>query len=208
MVKLTGPLFSMSASGTIGGTITYARKGGTPYARQHVIPHNPRSAGQTGNRAMWRFLSQNWAGLSQADKDTWQVLADSKSGQPFNAFMSNNQSDWKQFQSPEQSYPRSNSGTIGSHTGLTVTGGVGLVNGDIDLTTLEDNWGMMIFRSASTGFATALSNCVLIIPVDSVAIFPFVDSPVPAGAWFYNFRLFTDEGVLGAEDGELTATVT
>lgn len=198
----------MTASGTLGSTITFARKGGTPYVRQHVIPHNPRSAGQTGNRAMWRFLSQNWAAISQANKDTWQVLADSKSGQPFNAYMSKNQSDWRQFQTPEQTYPRSNSGTLGSIVSNTVTGGVGQVTGLVTYDTIDDNWGIAIFRSDTTSFSTGVDNCVKIILADQVGAFPWTDSPVAAGTWFYNFRSFTDEGVVSAEEGELTATVT
>ena len=40
MPKVTGPLMSMSASGTIGNTITFDKRG---FVRQRVIPTNPKS---------------------------------------------------------------------------------------------------------------------------------------------------------------------
>jgi hypothetical protein len=43
MAKATGPLMSMSASGTLGGTLTYDKRG---FVRQHVIPANPQTDAQ------------------------------------------------------------------------------------------------------------------------------------------------------------------
>lgn len=208
MVKLTGPLFSMGASGTIGNTITYARKGGTAYARQRVVPFNPRSPGQTGFRAMFKFLSQNWAGLDTPQKNSWQALADSLSGQKFNAYMHDNQKLWQQFGAPHRTYPNPGTGSVDTSANTTVMGQVGQVTGTYLPVAPTDNWGQMIFRSDTTGFTTAISNCVLIVLMDSTGLKFWVDSPVPAGDWFYNYRNFTTEGILGAEIGEDPVTVT
>ena len=43
MAKVTGPLMSMEASGTIGNTITFDRRG---FVRTRVIPTNPQSEAQ------------------------------------------------------------------------------------------------------------------------------------------------------------------
>jgi len=43
MAKVTGPLMSMSASGTVGSTITFDKRG---FVRERVIPANPQSAPQ------------------------------------------------------------------------------------------------------------------------------------------------------------------
>lgn len=50
MAKLSAPLLSLSASGTIGDLITYGKWKGINYARQRVIPANPNSAGQQSQR--------------------------------------------------------------------------------------------------------------------------------------------------------------
>ncbi len=47
MPKVKGPLFSQEASGTLGGNITFDRRG---FVRQHVTPANPQTAAQGNQR--------------------------------------------------------------------------------------------------------------------------------------------------------------
>lgn len=56
MAVLTGPLMSLSASGTIAKTIVYANWKGIQYARTRVIPANPQSTQQTNTRTVFAFL--------------------------------------------------------------------------------------------------------------------------------------------------------
>lgn len=58
MAVLTGPLMSLSASGTIADTITYANWKGVQYARTRVIPSNPQSTEQTRTRTVFSFLQE------------------------------------------------------------------------------------------------------------------------------------------------------
>jgi len=53
MAKLTAPLLSFGARGTIAQTMTFASWKGRPYARQRVVPANPQSAGQTTTRSLF-----------------------------------------------------------------------------------------------------------------------------------------------------------
>jgi len=66
MAKLTAPLFSIEASGTIGKTITYSRWHGRSYARRRVVPLNPQSADQVAIRNAMRCLAVgvHWANLT------------------------------------------------------------------------------------------------------------------------------------------------
>src|ERR1043165_9281127 len=47
MAKVKGPLMSMEASGTVGDTITFDKRG---FVRQRVIPTNPQSDSQGNTR--------------------------------------------------------------------------------------------------------------------------------------------------------------
>lgn len=49
MAKVTGPLMSMQASGTLGDTITFDKRG---FVRNRVIPANPQSDAQGNVRQM------------------------------------------------------------------------------------------------------------------------------------------------------------
>ncbi len=50
MTRVQGPLFSITASGTIGDAIVYSNWKGLPYVRARVIPANPRTADQVSAR--------------------------------------------------------------------------------------------------------------------------------------------------------------
>jgi len=66
MAKTTGPLFSLTASGTVGKTITYSNWKGRPYVRRRVIPLNPMSADQQAVRNAMRCLASSitWANVT------------------------------------------------------------------------------------------------------------------------------------------------
>ena len=53
MAKVTGPLLSIGSSGQIGKSQVYANWKGINYARQHVVPANPRSTAQTTQRNLF-----------------------------------------------------------------------------------------------------------------------------------------------------------
>lgn len=50
MAKVTGPLMSLEASGTIGNALTFSRWVGRPYVRRYTIPGNPQTLGQEAQR--------------------------------------------------------------------------------------------------------------------------------------------------------------
>lgn len=50
MAKVTGPLMSLEASGTIGNALTFSRWVGRPYVRRYTIPGNPQTLGQEKHR--------------------------------------------------------------------------------------------------------------------------------------------------------------
>jgi len=55
MAKLSGPLFSLTASGAIAKTLVYFGWKGLKVARQYVVPSNPKTAAQTTQRG---FLTE------------------------------------------------------------------------------------------------------------------------------------------------------
>lgn len=72
MARLTAPLLSLSASGTIGKAITFATWKGIPYARTRVIPANPKTAAQQEVRGVFGTLNELWKRMPQLARDPWQ----------------------------------------------------------------------------------------------------------------------------------------
>lgn len=60
MARLTAPLLSLGASGSIAKSLVFASWKGIPYARVHVIPANPRSAAQQDIRGIFTTLNELW----------------------------------------------------------------------------------------------------------------------------------------------------
>lgn len=60
MAKVTAPLMGFAASGAIAKSIVYGSWKGIKYARQHIIPANPRSTEQTDTRSVFTFASRVW----------------------------------------------------------------------------------------------------------------------------------------------------
>ncbi|MEI7961339.1 MAG: hypothetical protein WCI04_03305 [archaeon] len=67
MAKVTGPLFSMSASGQLGKAIVHFGWKGLNVVRQYVIPSNPQSATQGSNRI---FLGGTGRAVGTVAKDS------------------------------------------------------------------------------------------------------------------------------------------
>ena len=60
MAKVTGPLMSLDASGTVANTMTFSRWKGINYVRQRVIPTYRRTTEQAAIRDIIKDASEAW----------------------------------------------------------------------------------------------------------------------------------------------------
>ena len=208
MVKVYGPMMSLDASGSVAGALTFSKWKGRNYVRQRVVPANPRSALQVAVRAMLKFLSQAWTNVGSTPQASWEDLADASAISAFNAYVGKNQARWREFQAPSQTHPAAETGTEPVATLDSATGGVRHIDHEFTVTTLNDVWGVMIFRSPTGSFNTAISNCIAVLEVDQTGTLVYTDSNPTPGEYYYDARFFTKEGKLGAEEGEVNATAT
>ncbi len=98
MAKVSGPLFSMEASGKFAGNLVFGKWKGRPVVRQLVTPSNPRSAGQEDARnrmrvsgSVQKFVNANTqinANLTLTDKA--EISAIAPSGYAWNGFLVDN----------------------------------------------------------------------------------------------------------------------
>jgi len=207
MVKVHGPMFSLAASGTIGKAATFSNWKGRPYVRERVIPANPKSGPQIGMRAMLSFLSKEWAGLSTVEKATWEARAKATVIAPFNAFTSYNQTRWRSYKGPTQSFPAAEISTPAAAPTTTVTGGIRQCELSIADGAPAPDWGFIVHRSTVTGFTPAYSNCVMVKPKTATPTV-LIDTPLAPGVYYYRVQGFNDDGVKGALEAETTGTVT
>lgn len=210
MVKVFAPMLSLDATGTIGDAITFSKWKGRHYVRERIIPANPRSGLQTGFRAMFKFLAEEWSAIAGGHQSSYNTLADSMAISPFNAYVRANQRRWRNYKPPANNLVASEDGTLMIWDGgaPAAVGGPSNVTLTMTPNTVNTNWGVAIFRSTSTGFTPGLSNCIHVLHVKDAEAHTFVDSPLAADTYYYDTRMFTIDGRWGALDGEINGTAT
>jgi len=208
MAKVSGPLMSMAASGSLAGSMVFSRWKGRPYVRQLVTPRNPKSGSQVGVRSMFKFLAQQWDAQSAPDKATWEDRADQTIISPFNAYMAFNQARWRDFNTPSSADPPLGTGTPPTGpTGTATPDGRAMILEITDGVTPPD-WGYAIFRSVTGTFTLAWSNCIAVVQWDNSGVTTHVDSPLDPDQYYYNAIGFLKSGVEGADGTEFDGTIT
>ncbi len=86
--RVTGALFSMSASGTIGKVVTYGKWKGRPWARVWFKPENPQTEKQVNVRTAMSILVSYWQVLDAGNKTLWDAYAVPFGMSGFNKFVS------------------------------------------------------------------------------------------------------------------------
>lgn len=87
-VKLIGPMYSISARGTVGKAFTFLIWKGIQYAREYFIPANPKTVKQVNIRTAMQLIVAYWHTRSQAYKDLWKDLAKGEQYTGMNLFIS------------------------------------------------------------------------------------------------------------------------
>ena len=198
MVRVTGPLYSQDASGTIGKVIVFSKWKGRNYVRKHVKPANPQSAKQRSRRGIIAFLAESWAALSQGSKDAWAHLAKMGNFSTFNAYTRTGADRYSQGYAPQHTPEMA----ITSAPCASPTVTAALVGRLATLTFTSQNplgsvWGTALMR---TGISTGPS-----WPADVIAILPtplanttyqVTDHLKAAGTYYYACRSFNVDGIL------------
>ena len=208
MAIVKGPAMSLDASGSLAGAIVFSKWKGRNYIRQLVTPANPRSGAQTGFRSSMKFLAQNWAGLTDAEKATWLDRASDMIVSTFNAFTSYNQLRWRNFLTPSQEDPAAEVSTPATAPTGAAVAGVRMATVTLTDSGTAPDWGYLLFRSESTGFTPAISNAIALFPWDVAGATVYIDTPLDPATYYYRSKGFNDDGIAGALDIEFNVTIT
>jgi hypothetical protein len=207
MVRVSSPMMSLDASGTIGQAATFSKWKGRNYVRARVIPHNPKSVGQVAVRASFKFLAQEWKNIATGTQELWDTLAKALVISKFNAFVRGNQSRWRNFKMPSKDPTAAEVHAAGVLNAWSATAGVRQIQLLLSLTTANACWGAAIFRSPTGTFTATWDKCIALIKVADTTNHLYIDTPLAAGHYYYEHILFTDDGKASTESAEVDAVV-
>ena len=155
MARTSGPLGSLSASGTIGGLLTSSNWKGRSYTRKRGLPKAIPTETQTILRILMGFLGHAWStSLSNSDRTAWDAIAKKTNISPINAFIAESM-----LNAPATFAPHKLPGAIPGGvdptflTGPTITPGVGLATYDWELAAINDGWAAFFFAIFDPGGA-------------------------------------------------------
>lgn len=74
MAKTDSPLFSMTARGSLAGTLDYQKGKTGTRVRKSARPSNPNTTAQATNRALHALLQDSWSGAPQGFRDAWTLV--------------------------------------------------------------------------------------------------------------------------------------
>jgi len=189
MVKLTGPAASMAAAGSLADLLTFSSSKGKRYLKRKSKPKQPRTKPQVSIRAAMGFLSPQWKVPIQTIRDSWIPSAAATQISPFNAYVSANCLRHRNMQGLHLAYPASELGFIASPVSFTVTGHVRRVHFLLDITNLNQNWGLYIHWVSGNSIQPTWEDTLHIIPTYSNGIHEWDWRDVPAGTyWFTDSR--------------------
>lgn len=194
MALVTGPLFSVEASGQFAKTMVFAKWKGRQYVREYVIPTNPKSAAQVANRVMMGFLSSAWKNIGTTNQASWLVRAQANSYSTFNAYTSVNMDRWSEYLAPGQIDPPNGTGTLPTLGTTVATGGVGTVNVNNPLTVPADCWGGVLFMSTTAVFTPTKDLIVAVSEKNLADELDFTLNGLAPGTYYFQVGSFTDKG--------------
>ena len=208
MAIVNGPLMSVDASGKFGGSMVFSKWKGRNYTRKLVTPKNPKSAKQTGVRAMMSFLANAWAALGAGTKDDYDELAAARSISAFNAYVAENLARWQLSKTPAQAYPALDASNGCVITTAVLTGHAGFATAVVTPAANANIWGVAVYRSTAEITAPSWANCVAVYFRANVTAHTFTDAPLDPGTYHYRFAQFNTDGVLGTVLADATVVVT
>lgn len=199
---------SVAASGTYAKTLVYSIWKGRPYVRERVTPSNPKSAKQTGVRAMMAYLASLWTSIKLTAASSWEDAATANAISTFNAYIAANLRNWQNNLAPTRLSTDARAAAAATLTSNTATGSKGTASVAIVVGSGAGQAGAIVMRSASTITAFDWTKVVSLIPAAASNTTTFVDSPLEAGSYYYNVILFSTDGKLGTIGTPSEATVT
>lgn len=87
MAKVKGPLLSLGASGQVGKSIVFGDWRGVKYAREHVVPANPRTTAQTLTRNVFEYADDQFKRMLTLAQAPWKQSAVGKGFTARNKFI-------------------------------------------------------------------------------------------------------------------------
>lgn len=195
MVKLTGPLYSVSASGTLRNLITFNHQPRATTLRRKPRPKHPRTGPQVAVQAALKFVTQQWATLSDDQKATWAAADTTTRASAYTNYVRINTRRIRSIKGPGMTWPVEDTGEttnnwiVGQNCHVRQNFVIHFIWGDP-----KNTWGFMIFRKPLTIPEPDFQYLIAIVRPEPAIVHAYIDSPLDPIVYRYRSCPFTVDG--------------
>ena len=207
-MKITGPLMSQAAAGTIGKAVTFGTWKGRPTVRTHTTPKNPNAAKQKSIRAMMKFLSQQWSSIHPNTQATWSPDAIKRNVSNYHAYMASNLQRWRSFLGISQHIEPTGAFANATTPIAAADDGIRMTTVTLTVGAAMGGWCALLFRKTGSAVTPAFENLIQVKPIDGTNDIVFTDRSLPPETYHYNFRLCSIDGKFESDNHPVDATAT
>lgn len=198
MVKLTGPLISIEASGTLGKLLTYNRQPRGTTLRRKPQPKHPRTKAQVAVQAALTFVTQQWKNRSQAEQDSWDHADFVDAVSPYTNYVKFNCQRIRAVLPPIVEYPYDvPRATCQGWSKFATAQYRSIRLAWICYAALAQSWGLVIFRRTAPWPPAIFENLCHVGIMDDALVHTHVDGPLEPGTYSYRFQAFSKYGRMG-----------
>jgi len=195
-MKLIGPLNAVAASGAIANALIFTNHAGGTRVKKFAKPRNPRSAAQTGIRAMMAFLNHEWPTLSPDELATWSPASSERNLIAATKYKGVNLNRWGNFLGASRKFPATEDDLEPGHSVLFAVYQKPTVILLITINPFNDLWFFAVHRSQDPAFEAKHTNCIAADATFKPPGWWYYDYGLPPGVYYYRVSLITNAGRL------------
>lgn len=151
MVKLTGPMFGLSASGRLGDVLQYNTTARDTVGGRRRNPTQPRTRPQRATRLYMSMLATAWSAITSADQASWDAHPSRDQLSRYHAYLKHNANRYKNLPGvatgmatldvyPSTRYPTTIDSLPGFTSDTSWTQTPGTLTHNFHVWTTKDNW--------------------------------------------------------------------
>lgn len=199
---------SIGAAGQLDNKLIFRRAGRGHTVYPYFKPNQPKTAWQISRRVMFTFLMNDWANLTQPERDTWLELVPAAAPCPHQAYLGHNLSRWSTFRPPSRSYPATQLIDPGQALLTGGTGGTAHILWDIDPWMPKEERAYALFRATAPGIIPSPASLSLIFIDPNRRPFQYLDDNLAPATYFARLSTFSHDGLWNHYLFEKSATAT
>ncbi len=201
MVKLSGPLHSIEASGSLAGSITFNKSRTGATLRKKPQPKHPQTPTQQAIQAILRFVTRQWSTLTPNEQTSWVAADPNPRISAYSKYVAFNTARSRNLLGPTKAYPPALTGDYCERLQWWTEGKVRHIDHHYrNVLPLNQNWGICLFTKLTDDPSFSIEYLTELLIADDFQHHYWTQTPMNAASYRIRLHRFTTDGQLETTD--------